>query len=402
MNFPRITLATASTAVALLLGPAAGQALAKPSQPVCPGPASKGSARCHARVVTDHSGRPLASSGPTGYGPAQFHGAYNLPQQASGNQTIAIVDAYDDPTIRNDLSAYSTKMGIPDLPTCSSTVTSSCFAKLNQSGNSGSYPSKNSGWALEIALDVEAAHAVCQNCKIVLVEANSNSFSNLSAAVKTAANKGANAISNSYGGGEYSGENDSAYKQTRRAVTVSSGDSGYRTEFPASSPNVVAVGGTTLTATKQSDGSYSYGGEKVWNGTGSGCSAFLSAQSWQTNLSEWSNTSCDQKRGVADVAADADPSTGAAVYDTTKYQGRSGWFQVGGTSLSAPLIAAVYALAANADSTDYPASLPYANQNSLHDITSGTNGNCATIMCSAHSGYDGPTGVGTPNGTSGF
>src|SRR5436190_19623333 len=148
----KLILATASTALALLLVPA-GPALAKPSQPVCPGPASKGSARCNARVVTDHSGRPLSSSGPTGYGPAQFHGAYNLPQQASGDQTIAIVDAYDDPTIRSDLSAYSTKMGIPDLQTCTSSVTTSCFAKLNQSGNTGSYPSKNSGWALEIALD---------------------------------------------------------------------------------------------------------------------------------------------------------------------------------------------------------------------------------------------------------
>ncbi|HEX8959656.1 MAG TPA: hypothetical protein VF770_07530, partial [Solirubrobacterales bacterium] len=138
------------------------------------------------------------------------------------------------------------------------------------------------------------------------------------------------------------------------------------------------------------------------NGTGSGCSNYVAAPEWQTSLTAWGETGCGTKRGVADVAADADPSTGAAVYDSVKYQGRSGWFQVGGTSLSSPLIAGVYALAGNAATASYPASLPYGAAASLHDVTSGSDGTCSTIMCKAGSGYDGPTGVGTPNGATGF
>jgi subtilase family serine protease len=366
---------------------------------VCPAPAA-GAARCHALVVADAKGNPLATASPTGYGPTQFHTAYALSNTSSTPQTIAIVDAYDDPTIASDLATYSSTFGLPVLSSCSGSVTTSCFQKVNQNGNASPLPKKNAGWSLEISLDVEVAHAICQNCKILLVEASSNSFTNLAAAVNTAARLGANVISNSYGGAESSGVSSfaSSYNHPGVAVTVSSGDAGFGTESPASFNTVVAVGGTTLNLNANN----TWRSETVWSGTGSGCSAFFTARSWQTAAPGWAATGCGTHRGVVDVAADANPSTGASVYDTTRYQGQTGWFQVGGTSLSAPLVGAVYALAANSSSVNYPASLPYAHTGSLHDVTSGSNGSCSTTMCTGAAGYDGPTGAGTPNGIGAF
>jgi subtilase family serine protease len=383
-------LAIASSACLFLFS---GSASAASQAPVCPGPAAAGSARCHAHVVTDANGAPKAVTAPKGYGPAQFHGAYGLPATASTAQTIAIVDAYDDPNIASDLNTYSAQFG---LPQCNSV--NPCFEKVNQSGSKGPYPQANSGWALEIALDVEVAHAVCPNCKILLVEASSSSLGNLSAAVNTAAKLGAKEISNSYGGSEYSSEvSDTAYNHPGVAVTVASGDNGYGSfGFPAASPNVITVGGTTLTV----GAGDTYGGETVWNGGGSGCSLYFGAPAWQSFL-----TACAGKRGTADVAADANPSTGAAVYDSVRYQGRSGWFQVGGTSLSSPLVAAVYALAGGLPAGTTAASGLYGHLGEsalLHDVTSGSNGTCSTIMCKGVAGYDGPTGVGTPNGIGAF
>ncbi len=385
-------------ALAPMVASAAGAApVQRPNRPVCPGPPVLGTADCHSRVITDRSGTPLATSGPAGYGPADFHGAYSLPTTTTAAQTIAIVCAFDDPTIESDLAVYDSTYG---LPAC--TTANGCFRKVNQEGQEGPF-SKKSSWALEIALDVETAHAICQNCKILLVEAESNSFSDLDAAVNEAAALGASEISNSYGGGEYSSEvSDATYDHPGIAITASAGDSGYRAEYPAASPYVIAVGGTTLTLGP----SNSYGGEAVWSGTGSGCSAYTAAQPWQTSDPKWAATGCETKRGVADVAADANPNTGASVYSTTKVEGRSGWLVVGGTSLSAPLIAGVYALAGGG-SADYPAADPYGHQAdspaSLHDVTSGSNGSCGTsTMCKGAVGYDGPTGVGTPKGIAAF
>ncbi|MFL5901929.1 MAG: peptidase S8 [Solirubrobacterales bacterium] len=383
-------LAVASSACFWLLP---GPASAASQAPVCPGPAAAGSARCHAHVVTNANGAPKAVSAPQGYGPAQFRGAYGLPATASTAQTIAIVDAYDDPNIAGDLNAYSSQFG---LPLCN--TANPCFRKVNQSGNAGPYPQVNSGWALEIALDVEVAHAVCPNCKILLVEASSNSLSNLAAAVNTAAKLGATEISNSYGGSEYSSEvSDTAYNHPGIAVTVASGDNGYGSfGFPAASPYVITVGGTTLTL----GAGNAYSSESAWSGAGSGCSLYVTAPAWQSFLN-----ACAGKRGSADVAADAAPSTGAAVYDTVRYQGRLGWFQVGGTSLSSPLVAAVYALAGGLPAGTSAASGLYGHLGDstvLHDVTSGSNGSCSTIMCKGASGYDGPTGVGTPKGIGAF
>jgi subtilase family serine protease len=384
---------------------------AHPERAVCPGPAAEGYARCHAHVVVDAHGAPATSVIPPGYGPAQFHGAYSLPLSAPAPQTIAIVDAYDDSTIRNDLTVYDKTLGVPDLPNCSSTVTTSCFAKVNQNGTPSPLPSKNAGWALEIALDVETAHEICQNCKVVLVEAASSSGANLDTAEETAVSLGANEISNSWGtNGEYSGEltESTHFNHPGVAIVVASGDNGYeRFGFPAASPDVVDAGGTTLNVT-QSGGSYVRSSELTWSGSGSGCSLYFPAQTWQGSASGWTATGCLAARGVADVGADANPNTGASVYDTTRYNGRSGWFQVGGTSLASPLIAGVYALAGNAaspaaDPSGYPASIAYANPGSLYDVTEGAStGSCATTACKAGAGYDGPTGLGAPTGIAAF
>jgi hypothetical protein len=346
-------------------------------------------ASCGAAVVADGNSSPLAGSSPpaAALGPAQFHTAYNLPTTAPSGGTIAIVDAYDDPAIEADLAAYDAEYG---LPAC--TTANGCFRKVNQYGGS-TYPAADGGWSLEIALDVEIAHAICQNCKIVLVEASSNSFADLGVAENEAVALGADAISNSWGGHEYWSEtNDEAFfHHPGVAIVAATGDSGYGPQFPASSRYVTAVGGTTLSLT--SNGGYL--GETAWSGAGSGCSAYISKPAWQTD------NGCG-RRSLADVSADANPNTGAAVFDSVPYSGQTGWFQVGGTSLGSPLIAATYLLA-GATAGIQDASRLYAHADLLHDVTSGSNGRCsAAYLCTARVGYDGPTGLGTPNGLGAF
>jgi subtilase family serine protease len=354
---------------------------------VCP--AEPAAAHCHALVVTDAHGNPVASAMPRAgsYGPAQFHTGYSLPSSASSAQTIAIVDAYDDPNIASDLNSYDDYYG---LPACTSG--NGCFTKVNQSGGTN-YPKASPSWALEISLDVETAHEICQNCRVLLVEANSNSLANLGAAENEAAKLGATVISNSYGGSEYateSADQASYFTHPGIAITASSGDNGYGVEFPAAANTVTAVGGTTLTLNPDN----SYQSESAWSGSGSGCSAYISKPSWQTD------SGC-ANRSVADVAADADPNTGAAVYDSLRYQGQAGWYQVGGTSLSAPLIASVYALAGNTNTIN--AGYTYTHTSGLNDVTTGSNGSCGgSYLCTARPGYDGPTGLGSPKTTTGF
>ena len=345
-----------------------------------------GVASCEAQVVAAADGTPLATGTPpaAAFGPAQFHSAYNLPTTAPNAQTVAIIDAYDDPNIESDLANYNAYYG---LPPC--TTANGCFKKVNQTGGTF-YPIKDPGWALEIALDVETAHAICQNCKILLVEATSATTANLFAAENEAVNLGATAISNSWLTSEYANEtvDDVNFNHPGVAITASSGDNGYGVGYPAASRYVTAVGGTTLAL--GSGGSY--GGESAWSGSGSGCSAFEPKPAWQTD------TGC-ARRSVADVSADADPNTGAAVYDTVSYFGQTGWFQVGGTSLSSPLVASVYALTGSYGGP----SAPYGNAAFLHDVTSGSNGNCSpAYLCTGVAGYDGPTGLGSPNGLGAF
>ena len=366
------------------------------SRRVCPLSRSATRAECFAWVRTDAGGRPLVRAPEvSGYGPSEFHSAYNLPTTSPTNQTIAIVDAYRNPNIYSDLNAYNAQFGLPAFPKCSSPTQTSCIIALNQNGKRTPLPAGNTGWGLEQALDVQVAHAICQNCRILLFETKSNSFSSLAAGVNSAARLGANVISNSYGAFGYDCL-QSGYNHPNVAITVSSGDSGFGISCPAIENTVVSVGGTTLTL----DGSGNYVSESVWNGAGSGCSHVSSAQSWQTSASNWSAINCGTKRGSNDVSADADPATGAAVYDTYGY---GGWLQVGGTSLSAPLIAAVYALAANSSTWAYPAQSVYNSPGSLRDVTTGSNGSCSfTLQCNAGVGFDLPTGIGTPNGLGGF
>ena len=372
----------------------------RPHERVC-AEASAGEFSCDARVVTNGRGTPSVTNNVvSGYGPAQFLSAYGLSGTASSAKPaiIAIVDAYDDPNIAKDLATYSTQFHLPQLPACNGAIASSavpCFQKVNQNGSATRHPLSNSGWALEISLDVETAHAICRNCSILLVEANSASYTNLMASVDRAGALGAKIVSNSYGSGEFSSETsyDSHFDHPGIAYLFSAGDSGYGATYPASSPFVTAVGGTSLFL--NSDGSYNT--ELAWSGTGSGCSAYETKPAWQ------GDALC-ARRTVADVSADADPSTGAAVYDSVSYAGQRGWFQVGGTSLAAPIIAGAYALSGNLPTTTAENSLPYAAPaGSLHDVSGGANGSCGgSYLCTAVTGYDGPTGLGSPDGTLAF
>ena len=352
---------------------------------VCPS-AAPAEARCHSLVRVDNLGAPMATSGPTGYNPADLVSAYNLGSGGAG-QTIAIVDAFDDAKAESDLAVYRNQFG---LPPC--TTANGCFRKVDQNGGT-SYPRGDMGWAEEISLDLDMASAICPSCNILLVEARTNSFANLAAAVDRAAALGATVISNSYGGSEYSGEvNDESHFNHAgvAAITVSSGDNGYGVEFPAASQYVTAVGGTTLRRASNARG----WSETVWSGAGSGCSAYISKPTWQTDAD------C-ARRTVADVSAVADPNTGVSVYDTFRLH-PGGWLVFGGTSVSAPIIAGVYALAGNASLINY-GSFSYSNLSSLFDVTAGSNGSCGgSYLCTGTAGYDGPTGNGTPNGTGAF
>jgi subtilase family serine protease len=393
----RLAFSSAVVLVTVLLGSGTAGAM-PPNQPpraglpnrlVCGAPGQDAS--CYAHVVTDTTGQPLASTTPVGYGPAQFQTAYGLPSStAGGGQTVAIVDAFNDPTAEKDLGTYSTTFG---LPSC--TTANGCFKKVNQTGGT-TFPRTNGGWALEISLDVQIVHAACPNCTILLVEASSNSTSNLNKAEDYAAAH-ANVVSNSWGGSETSTEttqSDPHFNHLGVPITFSSGDSGFGAQYPAASQYVTAVGGTTLTLNADN----TRANETAWSGAGSGCSAFEPKPAWQNDAG------CG-KRTIADVSADADPNTGAAIFDSTKFCApicTTGWYQVGGTSLASPLVASVYALAGNAGATTY-GSFPYSHTASLFDVTLGSNGTCSpSYLCTAGAGYDGPTGLGTPIGTGGF
>ncbi|UXY20054.1 putative Ig domain-containing protein [Streptomyces cynarae] len=365
-----------------------------PTQHLC-ATAKPGQASCFAQRRTDIEQRlasALAAAAPSGLSPANLHSAYNLPSTGGSGLTVAVVDAYNDPNAESDLATYRSTYG---LSAC--TKANGCFKQVSQTGSTTSLPTNDSGWAGEEALDVDMVSAVCPNCSIILVEANSANDTDLGIAENEAVSLGAKFVSNSWGGSESSSqtsEDTSYFKHPGVAITVSAGDSAYGAEYPATSQYVTAVGGTALTTASNSRG----WSESVWHtssteGTGSGCSAYDPKPSWQTD------TGCS-KRMEADVSAVADPATGVAVYDT---YGGSGWAVYGGTSASAPIIAGVYALAGTPGSSDYPAKYPYSHTSNLYDVTSGSNGSCSTsYFCTAGTGYDGPTGWGTPNGTTAF
>jgi subtilase family serine protease len=420
----RITLAAALAVAALALAAlaptasaSASPAAAKHQQPanvktVC-GTAKAGHARCFSSIRTDvHGGRGVrgraaaaagatgaATALPAGYGPADLSSAYNLPAAGGSGQTVAIVDAYDDPTAESDLAVYRATYG---LPAC--TTANGCFTKVNQAGQQGSYPASDAqtGWEVETSLDVDMVSAVCPSCRILLVEGNSDADADLAAAVNTAAGLGATEITNSYG------EDESlamlplmaAYSHPGIAIVAATGDNGFRfPSFPAVSPSVIAVGGTTL---QRDPGSARGWSETAWSEAGSGCSAWIGKPAWQTGVPDCPG------RVTGDVSAVADPDVeGLAIYDTTPNRyGFVGWMEMGGTSAASPIIAGVIALAGNPGSLP-DASYVYNHAASLNDVTSGYNGyfgfDCGgDNLCNAMPGYDGPTGLGTPDGVGAF
>ncbi len=428
--------------------------------------------------------------------PKDLHSAYQLPTEppaGTPQQTIALVDAYNDLNAEADLQVYDKEFGLKEC-----TAVNGCFMQLNQRGETANLPFPRSkaaleareakcrttspketlaqrrereqacveveealGWSVEIATDVEVAHSVCETCQIRLIEAESSEYPALEAAERTAARPvseggaGASEISNSWGGEEPLLDS-SAFNHPGIVVTASAGDDGYlnwteaeaagaekRTyysgaDYPASSPHVVAVGGTELMLTAEGKRA----GERVWNedpdaeghnsgAGGGGCSAVFAPPVWQREVPDWSQVGCESEgpphRAVADVAADGDPYSGVLVYDSA--ESKENLLIIGGTSVASPIVAATFALAGGADGVEYPAQTLYAHRGTagLYDVTSGGNGRCDAIytggcsgsmdplsslapldcgqgalICNAAEGYDGPTGVGTPNGIAAF
>jgi hypothetical protein len=395
------TLAVVSPGVAFALqaAPGGGQPSAGRVQPRlaantnagCNVPERKGFARCFAVVRTPSPGAIVPDdAGPptTALGPSDIQSAYNLPADAGGGQTVAIVDAFGDSTAEADLAVFRAQYG---LPPC--TTANGCFQKVDQTGGTN-YPADDPGWGLETSLDLDAVSSACPECNILLVEGSDDSTGNLGAAVDEAVALGAKFVSNSYGvPGEFDGQQDFDPDYTHAGVVVAAatGDSGNVTNWPATNPNVLAVGGTTLTK----DTSVSRGwDESAWADGGSGCSEFEPQPDYQSGIS----TDCPANRAIADISADADPASGLAVYDTL---GQGGWLQVGGTSLATPLMTAMYALAGSPQPGTFPVTYPYHDPNQSHDlfdITSGSDGDCGNVLCTAGPGWDGPTGLGTPDG----
>jgi subtilase family serine protease len=315
---------------------------------------------------------------PGGYAPSDLQTAYGIASESKNSgagQTVAIVDAYDDPNAAADLNAYRSHYG---LPAC--TVSSGCFTKQTYTSQ------PNTAWAAEESVDVDMVSAICPNCKILLVEAASASIADLSTAEKYATTH-ADYVSNSWSGNEGTKTYDGDYTARCGAITAATGDTGHNStaQWPAILPNVIGVGGTSLT-------SISPRAETAWLRAGSACSKIYGKPGFQSGL----NTGCPM-RAQADVSADADPHTGVAVYDTFR---QGGWLVFGGTSVAAPIVASIFALAGNA--TANPSGNLYSHAADFSDVTSGTNGGCGAPLCVAGQGWDGPTGLGTPKGVGAF
>ena len=387
-----------------------------------------------AGVAAAGTARPgVLTLGPAGgYTPADLASAYNYEDSSGGSgQTVAIVDAYNDPEIEGDLGKFDTNYG---LSAC--TKANGCLTKVSQTGSTSVLPANDTtGWSVEISLDVEMVHSACPNCKILLVEANSSEFNDLAAAVNEAATLGATEISNSYGGVEEPGGGDeAAYNHPGIVIAAATGDYGYydwtilnevpwteledefeeegftEAEFdefveevlppaapnePASLPTVVSTGGTTL----ELNGEGKRAHERVWNGngpvdgdgfiegaSGGGCSTLFTAQPWQQHVPGWTATGCGTKRLNADVSADADPITGFDIFDSfncgeecERFKRGKNWVTIGGTSLSTPLISSLYALAGGAHGVNYPALTLYGHLGEsadVFDVSEGGNGLC--------------------------
>jgi hypothetical protein len=358
----------------------------------CPVPAA-GQVSCAALAApgaTALTGAQLAASGtaPPGYSPVQLRYAYGLEFQAltgGVGQTVAVVTAYDDATAESDMATYRSQF---NLPACGT----GCFTKVNETGGT-SYPGAGpAGWSLATAEDLDMISAICPNCHIDLVEATTTAITDLGPAENEAVSLGADFVVNTwftpettYGTSEPTYDTD-YFNHPGVAITAPDGNGGgYGTSYPAASPDVIAVGGTTLT---QDNGVARGWTETAWSGTGSGCSPYEAKPSWQTD------TGCTT-RTLNDTAAVGDPNTPVAFYDTSS----GDWVATGGNGAAAAIIAAAYALAGTPAAGSYPASYLYAHADPglVNSITEGSNGICSSnYLCNAVTGYNGPAGVGTP------
>lgn len=332
---------------------------------------------------------------PSGLTPNQVRTAYgfNAISAKGKGEVIAIVDAFDDPRIEADLAVFTKHFG---LPSC--TTKNGCFKKIYASGKK---PKTDAGWSGEIALDVEWAYAMAPEAKIILVEAASDSMQDLFNAVQVAVKSGATVVSMSWGGGEFVDQTslDPIFNNPKVTFVASSGDSGTGTLYPAASPYVLSVGGTTLSV----DSYGNYQGETAWSGSGGGVSTI---ETWPASQKGLPIPQANNMRGVPDVAYNADPETGFSVYNSVPGDGGTGWQVVGGTSAGSPQWAAIVAVANAALNTRFGGSmnnLLYAAANpdtgnygyDFNDVTSGTNGDCS-YYCVAQNGYDYVTGLGSP------
>lgn len=375
----------ATSAPAAPAGPAGPK-----GQPAPPAPPGSGQSGCHALVRADvvpqRSGTPISAL--QGLLPGWIQQIYNLPPldfTSGANRTVAIVVAFDDPNAESDLQVYRNAFG---LPACTSA--NGCFKKIAQDGSTN-FPAADAGWSVETSTDLDTVSAVCPGCKLMLVEAASSNIPDLAAAVDTAAQQHADVISNSYGTPEAADnvQYESHYNHPGVSIVAAAGDHGYGVMFPASSPHVIAVGGTTL---YQVQGQIS---EVAWPLTNAGCSAFFAKPSWQHDRG------CTM-RTTNDLAVVADPATGMAVYDSTLNGSGGGWTVVGGTSIGAPIVSAVIAMGKHPEHY-FTAQHVYDHANQFNNITYGSDGICSvTYLCTATGGYSGPTGLGSPNGNQPF
>jgi hypothetical protein len=455
------------------------------NRPACTAPTHPGEFRCFAieRVEVRAGTRGAYAYDPDatfghghigGYSPNDLAQAYGYSAGAAVSETVAIVDWYDDPQVRHDLNVFDHAYGLPrETPTS--------FRTVNQNGQAAPLPVASTDTSTEISLDVQAVRAVCHRCRIVLVEAFNAITPDITAAENTAARLHANEISNSFGTPESSATSSAlraAFKHPGTVITASTGDDGWydwdfwnahfatgnEPQFPSTSANVVAVGGTLLKVTSTG----ARASETVWNENGAddnrgirtdralgagggGCSTSFSAKSWQSHVAGYRATGCGSGRLAADVSAIADPQRGFDVFDSYGHGGNAhqGWLTVGGTSLSAPVTAALFALAGGSGGSAWPAASLYINSalhpTRLFDVTSGGTGFCGGAItsdcmdqaltqsqgatnnpndlttgslldcsfpasgflaaapprsseCDAVTGYDGPSGVGAPHG----
>ncbi len=401
----RLVLATAAAGLCLaLLAPGAAGAAPGGTGPGGTGPGGRASGytlpagvtrECPAATTGEFECmalvRDFPSSAPAGYGPAELQSAYNLvPAAATGGagQTVALLEVGDDPNAVSDFNAYRAQYG---LPACDTATGAGCLTVVNDAGQAAPLPAADPAWAVQSSMDADTIAAVCANCHVLLAEAPSAALAMISLPNVYAVDHARIAVA---GFGELSTVNSSAlyqYGMYGVEIVAAAGDDGYGTQYPASSQFVTSVGGTTLEQAPTTTRGWT---EAAWAGTGSGCVASQFKPSWQAD------TGC-AGRTQNDVAAVADPQTGVSFYDT--YPSGGGWGVGGGTNVSAAIVAATYALAGTPEAGSFPAQYPYRAGGGLYPVTSGSNGTCApAYLCTAGAGFNGPAGLGTPDGTAAF